>query len=109
MFGKLNRNNLKNIYNTGKNVLLRSYHHGKNFINTLDNGVRTGKAIYDIISPSIESLAGKNRLTDFTNKHIDKGLSKYDEIKNKVVNADQRVNNEINTVNNKLKNHNIHL
>ena len=105
MFGKVTKQQVHHHFNRAKDFLGKAYHHTRNFLGDIDDGVRTFKNIYSAVAPVLDSYglnAGKN-------SHIMKALSGYDTIRNNVVEKHERVVNDINKVKKNLSKKNITL
>ena len=90
-----------------KNFLGQGYHHGKRFLGHLDHAYRTGKEIYKIIQPALKNLAPEAAAK--ASRHFGHAASKYDSIKNKVINAHDTVEHHVNDIAHKFKSKNIHI
>jgi hypothetical protein len=97
----------KHHFENFKNFLGRGYAHGKNLLGKLDNVVQTGKDIYRIIEPTLHSLAPET--TSKANRHLNDVSSKYDSIKNKVINAHDTVEHHAKDISHKFKSKNINI
>ena len=84
MFGKITRRDVAHDFNKAKNFLGNAYHHTRNFLGDVDNGVRESYGV----NPA--------------NKHVMKALSGYDTIRNNVMEHHDRVINDVNNVRNNL-------
>jgi hypothetical protein len=99
--------NVKHHFDKVKNLLGQGYAHGKAFLGRLDNAVNTGKEIYKIIEPALHSLAPQT--TSKANKHLTDAASRYDSIKNKVIQAHDTAEHHVNDISSKFKSKNIHI
>jgi hypothetical protein len=97
----------KHHFDRVKNFLGQGYTHGKAFLGRLDNAFNTGKEIYKIIEPALNNLAPE--AASRASKHFSHAASKYDSIKNKVVNAHDTVEHHVNDIAHKFKSKNIHI
>lgn len=97
----------KNAFNNIKSFLGQGYTHGKNFLGRLDSALQTGKDMYRIIEPTLYSLAPES--TSKANRHLNDVSSKYDSIKNKVINAHDTAEHHVKEVSNKFKSKNINI
>jgi len=104
MFHKLN---FRKHFDKVKNFLGQGYAHGKAFLGKLDNVFNTGKDIYKIIEPALNTLAPET--TSKASKHFSEAASKYDSIKNKVIHAHDTAEHHLNDISNKFKSKNIHI
>ena len=97
MFGtKITRSSVRDVLNKTKDVVGNTYKQTKQLFGDIDTGVRAAKMIYSVAAPLISDLLG----TDFdnVNKHIIKGLSGYEDIRSKVMESDEQLKNNYNTV-----------
>lgn len=97
MFGtKITRSSVRDVLNKTKNIVGNTYKQTKQLFGDIDTGVRAAKIIYSVASPFISHLLG----TDFehANKYIMKGLSGYEDIRSKVMETDEQLKNNYNTV-----------
>ena len=97
MLAKISRRDVAHHVNRAKNFLGNAYHHTRNFLGDVDQGVRTFKQIYGAIAPVLESY-GVNP----ANKHVMKALTGYDNIRNNVLEHHDRVVNDVNNIKNNL-------
>ena len=102
MFGKLNRHHLSSIYNNTKRHLGNVYQHTKNVLGHIYNGISIGRTILGAIQPVLEQYGQKH-----INKHAMKALTHYDDIKKRVVDTHDNVENHLNDITRKLKTKNI--
>lgn len=94
-------------YDKVKDFLGRGYAHGKAFLGRLDNVYRTGKEIYNIVSPALHHLAPN--ATSQATSHLNNFGSRYENIKQKVVHGHDTVSHHLNDISSKLKSKNIHI
>ena len=86
--------------NWTKNLLQKTYHHGKNALGVMDQGVKAGAGIYDALKPALKDLApetmqgGLNKL----NSHVERAQGKYNNLRNKIDSGEQRVSQNIGQV-----------
>ena len=102
MFGIITKQQVSHHFNKAKNFLGSAYHHTKNFLGDVDQGVRTVKSIYGAVAPILESYG-----VHTNNKHIMKAVSGYDSIRHNVMENHDRVVNDINKVKNNLRQKNV--
>jgi uncharacterized coiled-coil DUF342 family protein len=101
MFGqKFKKEHLMNAFNKAKNFVGDAYLKSKNILNNIDNGVKIGKQIYSQVSPYINKYLGNHSKSIHDN--LIKGISKYDDIKNKVLENHDDIINDYNNVKHKL-------
>jgi len=97
MFGtKFTRNSIRQVFHKTKEMIGNTYTTTKQIFGDIDTGIRAAKTIYSAAAPLISDLLG----TDFdnVNKHIIKGLSGYEDIRSKVMESDEQLKNNYNTV-----------
>ena len=73
------------------------YHHTKNVLGHIDNGINVGRTIFGAIQPLLEQY-GQSHI----NKHAMKALTHYDDIKKRVVDTHDKVENDLNDITGKL-------
>ena len=98
---------IRHHFDKVKNFLGQGYAHGKAFLGRLDNAYKTGKEIYKIVEPALHSLAPET--TSKANKHFNNAASRYDSIKDKVINAHDTAAHHVNDISSKFKSKNIHI
>ena len=76
---------LRNI----KSRIGNGYHHFKNIAHTIDHGINIAKQAYAIVEPVIRHVAGNNHI----HHHAMKALGGYEDIRNKVIEANHHVVN----------------
>ena len=87
---KLNRQNLTRMLNNARHGLSRGYHHTKNILGNIDQGVTVAKQLYATFEPLIAAVAGSHH-HQALNNNVVHGLSQYEHIRNKVVDVDHHV------------------
>ena len=108
-FGQKLKSGIMSGINFTKNLLQKTYHHGKQALGILDKGVKTGAGIYDAIRPALQNLApesmqqGLNKL----NTHVERAQDKYNTLRNKIDQGEQKVVSNIGQVIGNLKKKNI--
>jgi hypothetical protein len=98
MFGKLNRHHLSSIYNNTKKHIGNFYTHTKNILGHVDNGINVGRTIFSVLQPYIEQY-GQGHI----NKNTMKALTHYDDIKKRVVDTHDKIENNLNDITGKLR------
>jgi len=98
MFGKITKQQVSHSFLKAKNFLGHAYNQTKGFLNHVDHGVKTFKQIYDVVSPLVSKYA--NNHSEKIHNNINKGMSSYNNIRDKVIQGDQ----EFQTVKHRLKN-----
>ena len=89
VFAKVNSNHLRRMFNNVKSGIVTGYNHTKNILGHIDHAVRTGKHIYHAIEPLISRYAGNHHQA--INNHVMHGLSGYESVRNKVLDANDHV------------------
>ena len=102
MFHKFTKQNFQNAMNKTKSFMGTAYHHTKSFLGHVDHGVKTAKKIYAILEPSISHFAGETR-SNKINQGIMKAVTTYDDIKHKVVNHHDTIENHARGIHDKFK------
>lgn len=103
MFGhKFTKQGFMNAMNKTKSFFGNSYHHTKTFLNHFDHGVKTAKQIYSILEEPIRQLVGDNRHGRMHNG-VMKAVTGYDELKHKVINHHDTIENHVRNVTHKFK------
>ena len=95
---KLTKRSVIHGLHRAKNFVGNAYNTTKNFLGNVDNGIRLFKTVYGALSPMIDNYGGAG-----VTKNVMKTLSGYDNIRHQVMN----VENDIDTVRNKLPKTNI--
>ena len=85
----MNHLNLHRLYRNVKSGLVSGYHHTKNVLGHVDKAVNIGKHIYNAVEPLINRYAGNHRQA--ISDHVMKGLSGYESLRNKVLDANDHV------------------
>ena len=73
-------------------------HTQKIFYGNIDHGIHVGRTVFSVLQPYIEQL-GQNNI----NKNVMKGLTYYDDIKNRVIDTHDKAENTLNDITDKLK------
>jgi len=84
----MKRNGVRAVHTLGKHYIQL-----KDALNTLDRHMNTAKKVYNDLQPNIQSVAGE----DVVN-HINKGISSYDKIRNKVVDTHGQAEQHANAI-----------
>ena len=69
MFGKITKQQVARHFNKAKDFLGNAYNQTRNFLGTVDAGVRTLKHVYGALAPVLESYGVSQ-----ANKHVMKAL-----------------------------------
>jgi len=101
MFGKINRQTVLHHFNKAKNFLGNAYNQTKGFLNDVDHGVKVFRSIYGEMQPYIQKYAGQN--ANYLENNINKTFSKYDDIRNKVRDVENDIDNVTSKFGNKLR------
>ena len=98
MFGtKLTSNSLRSMVRKTKSHIGNAYGFTKHFLGNIDSTVKTMKDIFSIAQPVLEDVLG-SKATATGNKYIQKGLSGYEIIRNKIVDTDEHIRKHDSTV-----------
>ena len=97
---KFKKEHLQNAFNKAKNFIGDAYLKSKNVLNNIDNGIKIGKQIYSHVSPFVNKYLGNHIKSIHDN--VMRGMSKYDDIKNKVIENHDDIMHDYNTVKHKL-------
>jgi len=81
---KVTPQSLRNLFSRVKSHLHTGYHHTKNFLGKVDHAVHYGKQIYNAIEPIINHYVGGHGARAIHN-HVIRGLSGYENLRNKVI------------------------
>ena len=79
------------------NHIGQAYGFTKNIFNNVDYGVRLFRNIYSTLQQVLEDVIGSDA-TKSGNKYIKQGLKGYDDIRNKVMETDERAQKHYNTI-----------
>ncbi len=100
MFRKFTKQGFFDAVQKTKTHLGNAYHHTKTFLGHVDNGIRTAKKVYSILEPHISHFAGQNNKA---HQGIMKAVHGYDEIKHKVINHHDAIENRVKDIAHKFK------
>lgn len=88
-------------FNHVKGFLNNSYHIGKKLLSNIDEAYTIGKQVYSSVQPLLREF-----VPETTRKSIDetlmKGVSNYENLRNKVMDIDSKVANKFSEVKNNL-------
>ncbi len=98
MFHKFNKHKIQNIFNNSKSFIGRAYHTTKSAFHGIHDAVNVGKQIYNIISPLVNEVTGLN--TSNIDKHVMKGVENYEHVRNKILDADNKIQTAYNRIRN---------
>jgi hypothetical protein len=102
MFGvKFNRHSISQAIGKTKDFVGKAYSTTKNVLSDVDTGIRMAKQVYSIASPVLQTVLGENY--NKGNKYLMKGLSGYDSLRNKVMEADEQAQHHYSQVAGDLK------
>ena len=101
VFGKINSDTIRRTANNVKFHAMKGYQNTKSFLNSLDQGVQTGKKIYSAVAPLIEAFAPgiAPQISGKTSKLI----KDYDDIKERVTKTHDDVQQKIGETGQRLK------
>ena len=100
MFRKFTKQGFTDAMNKTKSFLGNAYHHTKTFLGNVDHGIRTAKKVYSILEPTISHFAGENNRA---HQGIMKAVTGYDDIRHKIVNHHDTIENHVKQVAHKFK------
>ena len=100
MFQKFTKQGFFNVMNKTKSFMGNAYHHTKTCLNHVDHGVKTAKKVYSILEPTISHFVGQDNRA---HRGIMKAVTGYDEIKHKVLNHHDTMENHVRHVSHKFK------
>ena len=104
MFGhKFKKEHLMHAFNKAKNFVGEAYSKSKNVLDNIDNGIKIGKQIYSSIGLLLDKYLGNHSKAIHDN--VMHGISKYDDIKQSVVENHDNSYNEYNNVKHTLFKH----
>ena len=86
---KITPHTLRKAYQNVKTGLTSGYHHVKNVLNHVDSAVKFGKHVYRAVEPLINRYAENHHRA--INDNVMKGLSGYESMRNKVIDANDHV------------------
>ena len=86
---KFNAHHLRKAYQNIKSGIMSGYHHVKNVLGHVDHAVNIGKKIYHAVEPLINRYAENHHKA--INDHVVHGLSGYESMRNKVLDANDHV------------------
>ncbi len=89
MFHKFNKQMFHRTLQNVKTHIGNGYNHLKNIAGTIDHGVHIAKQVYSVLEPVIRHAAGNNHI----HNHAMKAISGYENIRNKVADANHHVAN----------------
>lgn len=98
MFGKITGDRLRQGFNSVKNHIVSGYHKTKNALNGIDAVVGLFKKGYSAIAPILDEVNPSGHI----HRGIVKGLTAYDDVKGKIVNAHDKGEMTYNTVKKKI-------
>ena len=87
-------------FNKAKHFVGEAYSKSKNVINNIDSGIKIGKHSYSSISPLLDKYLGNHSKAIHDN--VMHEITKYDDIKNKVLENHDNLYNDYNNVKHKL-------
>ena len=92
-FGQKLKSGILSGINFTKNLLQKTYHHGKQALGIVDKGVRLGSGIYDSVKPALQNLApaAMQGSLDKLNTHVERAQDKYNTLRYKIDQGEQKV------------------
>ena len=104
-FGQKLRSSIMGGINFTKNLLQKTYHHGKQTLGILDKGVRAGAGIYDAVKPALQNLAPEAMQSGLEklDTHVNKAQDKYNTLRNKIDSGEQKIRDNVGMVMGNLK------
>ena len=89
MFHKFNKQIFHRTLQNVKHHIGNGYHHLKNVAGAIDHGVHIAKQVYSVLEPVIRHAVGN----DHIHSHAMKAISGYENIRNKVADANHHIAN----------------
>ena len=91
--------------NFTKNLLQKTYHHGKNCLGVLDKGSSMLSGAYDAVRPALQNLAPESMQPALSklNTHVERAQDKYNTLRSKIDQGEQKVVSNIGQVMGNLK------
>ena len=86
---KITPHTLRKAYQHVKTGLTSGYHHVKKVLNHVDNAIKFGKHVYRAVEPPINKYAENHHRA--INDNVKKGLSGHEPMRNKVIDANDHV------------------
>ena len=105
--GKITTQSLRNVYNNVKHHATMGYHKTREFLGNVDHGVKFAKKVYGALSPVINNLAGHHAKA--INNHVMKAVGGYEQLRNKVMDANDAVNQNVNQAVSGLRKAGVHI
>ena len=93
---KLSKQSIRKAITNTRHMANKAYRYGKGFAKDIDQGVRTFKDVYSVLNPALSSMFGDHMKG--VNKHVMKGLTGYENIKNQVMNTEENIKHHYNQV-----------
>ena len=100
MFQTFTKQGFHNATQETKSFMGNAYHQPKSFLGQVDHGVRTAKKVYQILEPTISHFAGQNNRG---HQGVMKAVTGYDDIRHKILNGHDQIEDHVNTISNKFK------
>ena len=97
MFGKITKQHVVNSFHKAKGFIGHAYNQTKGFLNNVDHGFRAAKQIDHAVAPLVDKYAQNH--SDNIHTTINKGIGGYENIRPKIQEGD----NDIQNVKQKLK------
>ena len=92
-------------FNSTKNLLQKVYHHGKQTLGLIDQGVRRGAGIYNAVKPALQNLAPEAMQSGLEklDTQVNKAQDKYNTLRNTIDSGEQKIRDNIGMVMGNLK------
>ena len=100
MFGQVSHHMIRHQLSNAKNFIGHHYGRTKAVLGQVDRYISMGKNVYRALEPAINAVAASNPHVGTVNKHIKRGLSGYETIKNKIKEVDDHANQALHHYNN---------
>ena len=93
---KLSKQHIRNTIAKTRHMANKAYRYEKGLAKDIDQGVRTFKDVYSVLNPALSSMFGDHMKG--VSKHVMKGLTGYENIKNQVMNTEENIKHHYNQV-----------
>ena len=99
-FGHKLKSGIMSGINFTKNLLQKTYHHGKQALGLLDKGTRMASGFYGAVRPALQNLAPEAMQAGLKklDTHVDKAQDKYNTLRNKIDSGEQKVRENVGMV-----------
>ena len=108
-FGQKLKAGVMSGMNFTKNLLQKSYHHGKQALSALDHGFNTGVGVYQAMKPALQNLAPERMQQGLSllDTHVGKAQDRYNTLRNKIDQREHKIAQNVGMVMGNLKKKNI--